>query len=131
MILVDIIIDASCIVAVLLEEDGCNEVRNAVRGKQLVSPACLPYEIGNSLTAAVKKHRITADMVAEIYSEFEKLPVRLVEPDIGKATFIAAEENHYAYDAYYIVCALDMGLPLFSLDNGLIEIAKKRGVKCL
>lgn len=127
----EIIIDASCIVAVLLEEAGCDEVRNAMRGKRLVSPACLPYEIGNSLTASVKKHRISADIVAEIYKEFEKIPVRLVEPDIEKATALAASENHYAYDAYYITCALDLGLPLFSLDSGLIEIAKKRGVKCL
>ncbi len=127
----EIIIDASCIISVLLEEDGCSEVREIARGRRLVAPACLPYEIGNSLSAAVKRHRIAADIVSEIYREFEKLPVRLVEPDIEKAVQIAAEENHYAYDAYYIVCALDMGLPLYSLDNGLVEIAKKRGVKCL
>ena len=102
-----------------------------MKGKRLVSPACLPYEIGNSLTAAVKKHRIDAGIVAEIYKEFENLPVRLIEPDIEKAVQIAAEEKHYAYDVYYIVCALDMGLPLYSLDNGLITIATKRGVKCL
>lgn len=127
----DVIIDASCIMAVLLEEAGCSEVRKCMKGKRLVSPACLPYEIGNSLTAAVKKHRVGSEVVSEIYKEFEKIPVRLVEPNIEKAVRIAAEENHYAYDAYYIACALDMGLPLFSLDNGLIEIAKKRGVRCL
>ncbi|MBP5157521.1 MAG: type II toxin-antitoxin system VapC family toxin [Treponema sp.] len=115
----------------LLEEDGCNEVRNAMKGKRLVSPACLPYEIGISLTAAVKNHRIDARIVSEIYKEFEKLPVRLIDPDIKKAGQIAAEEKQYTYDAYYIVCALDMELPLYSLNNGLITIATKRGVKCL
>ena len=54
-----------------------------------------------------------------------------MEPDIKKAVAIASEERHYAYDVYYIVCALDMGIPLFSLDSGLIRIAKSRGVRCL
>lgn len=127
----DIIIDASCIVAVLLNEEESDGVRKTTKGKRLFSPACLPYEVGNSLTAAVKKHRISTDVVAEIYREFTKLPVCLIKTNIEKAVQIAAEENHYAYDAYYIASALITGLPLYSLDSGLIEIAKKRGVQCL
>ena len=127
----DVIIDASCIVAVLLGEEKAAEVERKTKGARLVSPSCLPYEIGNSLSAAVKRHRIDAEQAVTAMGRFKKLPVRLVEPDVEKAVRLAAEENQYAYDAYYIVCALDRGLPLFSLDNGLIEIAKKRGVQCL
>ena len=127
----DIIIDASCIIAVLTEEPERNLVLEKTAGATLLSPACMPYEIGNSLSALVKRHRINAQKAADTYKEFEKIPVRLVEPNIEKAVALAAEENHYAYDAYYITAAIDMGLPLFSLDEGLVEIAKKRGVKCL
>ena len=127
----DILIDASCIVAVLLGEESGKNVREMTKGVNLVSPACLPYEIGNSLSAAVKRHRISAELIGDIYKEFERLPIRLIEPDIVKALHIAAEENHYAYDAYYIACALDYNLPLYSLDVDMIEIATKRGVKCL
>ena len=127
----DIVIDASCILAILLGEDEASFVRQKTRGTKLFAPNCLPYEIGNSLSAAVKRRRIGAPMVREIYQEFRKLPVRLLEINIENAAQLAADENHYAYDAYYIECALEQGLPLFSLDKGLVKIAEKRGVICL
>ena len=127
----DILIDASCIVAVLLDEEKGPVVEEKTKGASLIAPACLPYEIGNALSAMVKRNRLDSGQAAAIYGEFEKFPIRLIEPDMKKAVRIAAEEKHYAYDAYYIACALDKGLPLYTVDNPLLEIAKKRGVKCL
>ena len=127
----NIIIDASCIIAVLAEEPERVTVLKKTQGTNLFSAACLPYEIGNSLSAMVKKHTADATKAAAAYQEFLKVPVRLIEPDIAKAVRIAAEENHYAYDAHYITCALDTGMPLFTLDNGMIKIARKWGVRCL
>ena len=127
----DIIIDSSCIIAVLLGEEQSSKVREITKGTRLNSAVCLPYEIGNSLSAAVKRHRISSDDAVLAYKEFLRIPVRLIEPDISKAVKIAAQESQYAYDAYYIACAIDMGIPLYTLDNGMIDIAEKRGVKCL
>ncbi len=127
----NIIIDSSCIIAVLLGEDEGKAVKKATKGARLVSAACLPYEVGNSLSSAVKRHRISPEDAVLAYKEFLQIPIRLIEPDISKAVRIAAEEKHYAYDAYYIACAIDTGNPLYSLDQDMIEIAEKRGVKCL
>ena len=127
----DIIIDSSCIIAVLLGEEEGSKVREMTKGTRLNSAACLPYEIGNSLSAAVKRHRISPDDAVLAYKEFQRIPIRLIEPDILKAVKIAAQESQYAYDAYYIACAIDMGISLYTLDNGMIDIAEKRGVKCL
>ena len=66
-----------------------------------------------------------------MYKEFERIPLRLLNVDVKKALRIAAEENQYAYDAYYLACALDARLPLLSLDAGMMEIAQKRGIACL
>ena len=126
----DILIDVSCILAVLAQEGQRDEIIERTRGTHLVSAACLPYEVGNALSAMVKRHRIDGLMAARIYREFQRIPVRLLEVDIEKAVQIAAEENHYAYDAYYVACALDAKLPLYSLDVGMIEIARKRGIVC-
>lgn len=127
----DIIIDASCVLAVLTKEPEREQVLKLTEGTNLISPASLPYEVGNAFSAMIKRNRIDGNQAVSAYEEFEKFPIRLVEPDIKKAVAIASEERHYAYDVYYIVCALDMGIPLFSLDSGLIRIAKSRGVRCL
>lgn len=127
----DVLIDASCIIAILADESERNEVIEKTENTELYSASCLPFEIGNSLSAMVKRHRISCEQAVAAYEEFKKIPVRLIEPDISKALRIAAEENHYAYDAYYIACALDSKIPLYSLDSRMMEIAKKRGAKCL
>ncbi len=127
----DIIIDSSCIIAVLLGEDESTMVKKLTKGTRLVSATCLPYEVGNSLSSAVKRHRISPEEAVLAYKEFMRIPIRLIEPNIAKAVKIATEEKHYAYDAYYIACAIDTGNPLYSLDNEMIEIAEKRGIKCL
>ena len=41
----DIIIDSSCIIAVLLGEEESSKVREITKGTRLNSAACLPYEI--------------------------------------------------------------------------------------
>lgn len=44
---------------------------------------------------------------------------------------LSAEERHYAYDMYYLDCAIRNRCPILSYDERLISIAKKRGIKCL
>ena len=127
----DIVIDASCIIAVLAKETERVIVLEKTKDCKLYSAACLPYEIGNALSAMVKRHRIDSKKAVYTYEEFLKIPIRLMEPDMPNALQIATEENHYTYEAYYIACALEEKMPLLSLDSGLNEIAEKRGVKCL
>ena len=127
----NVIIDASCIIAILADEPERNIVIEKTKGTELIAPACLPYEIGNSLTAMVKRHRIDSTKAVETMEMFKKIPIRLLEPDIVQSVKIASEENHYAYDAYYISCALERNIPLLTFDKTLIEIAERRGVKCL
>ena len=127
----DIIIDASCIIAVLVNEPERELVFERTVDTNLFSPACLPYEIGNALSAMVKRNKIDTEQAVSAIKEYEMFPIQLIEPDIAEAVKIASEERHYAYDVYYITCAIAMRMPLFSLDRGLIKIAEKRGVKCL
>lgn len=126
----EIVVDASCIMAVLTEEPERAQVIARTEGVRLVSPGCLPYEIENALSALVKRGRIDAETAVAAYREFKRLPIRLVEPDGETAVRIATAEKQYAYDAYYLVCAQTMGIPLYSLDNGLLHVAKKRGIQC-
>ena len=48
-----IIIDASAVLALLLNEPTAMKVLDATAGARLISPASLPYEIANALSARV------------------------------------------------------------------------------
>ncbi|MEN6469688.1 MAG: type II toxin-antitoxin system VapC family toxin [Smithella sp.] len=44
---------------------------------------------------------------------------------------IAIEHNTYAYDAYFLECALSHRSPLLTLDRQMREIAGKIGIKIM
>lgn len=55
----------------------------------------------------------------------------LVDVDFNNALEFCAQENHYAYDMFYLDCAVKNRCPLLTLDKKLSEIAVMRGVLCL
>jgi predicted nucleic acid-binding protein len=44
---------------------------------------------------------------------------------------IAQKHQIYAYDAYFIVCAIHEEAPLLSLDKGLCQVARNSDIKIL
>lgn len=68
---------------------------------------------------------------AEVYHEYARIPVRLVEPDITASIVIAGETDSYAYDCYYLNVAEQMSLPLFTYDEKMKDTAVTRGIQCL
>lgn len=127
----DIVIDASCVLSYLLNQEGCDNVVSTVGENQLVAPSCLPYEIGNAVSKLIKRKLISIFEGVSVYHEFSRIPIRLVEPDISNSIVIAGESDSYAYDCYYLNIASQMVLPLFTFDDKMKETAEKRGIKCL
>ena len=64
-----------------------------------------------------------------IFSVTQKVPVKLIKVDIPKALSIALTHNIYAYDAYFLQCAVAASCSILSLDKKLIEIAQKLNIK--
>ena len=126
-----LIIDASCIMAVIKQEDTAQEVMTKSSGYELLSAACLPYEVGNSLSKWLKRDLMTANAAVHCYELFKQLPVTLVNVDFEKSLRYSAAEHQYAYDMYYLDCAVRHGCSILSFDEKLISIAKQRGIKCL
>jgi len=62
---------------------------------------------------------------------FHTIPLRLVEVDLSNALSIANQIKLYAYDAYFLDCAVRHSAPLLTLDRGLERAARKLGVKLL
>ena len=127
----DLVVDASCILEFLLNQQGKDFVVQQIGSKGLVAPQCLPYEIGNAVSKLIKRKFISIFDAVAVYHEFVRIPIRLVEPDISDAIMIAGNTESYAYDAYYISVAKRLGMPLFTLDENMKANAQKQEVSCL
>ncbi|MBR5401607.1 MAG: type II toxin-antitoxin system VapC family toxin [Treponema sp.] len=127
----DIVIDASCILEFLLNQNAKNLVIEKVGSSQLVAPQCLPYEVGNAVSKLIKRKLISIVDGVAVYHEFARIPLRLIEPDIPEAIVIAGNTDSYAYDSYYISVAKRLNMPLFTLDDKMKQNADLQGVVCL
>ena len=54
----EVTVDASVIMAVILNEPSKPGLLRATKGTELVSPPSLPWEVGNALSALFKRRRI-------------------------------------------------------------------------
>jgi predicted nucleic acid-binding protein len=127
----DIIIDASSIIAVIANEPEKPALIEKTRGATLHTPASVHWEIGNAFSAMLKRNRINLDMAQEAIAEYRRIPLRYVEVDLTQALDLAAKLRIYAYDAYIILASLNQRCALLALDKGLKHAAKQAGVNIL
>jgi len=80
-------------------------------------------EIGNAFSAMVKRRRIDQAGTLRGWRLFQSIPLRYLEVDIGSALSLAVQANIYAYDAYFLECAIRQGAPLLTFDGQLRRIA--------
>ena len=113
----EIISDTNIFLAVILEEPEKDNIIQLTAQSNVVSPEILPYEIGNALTAMVKRKQLTREEALAVFEASKSIRVRLLTVDIEKALRIALEHNIYAYDAYFLQCALHLSCPLLTLDK--------------
>jgi predicted nucleic acid-binding protein len=121
--------DANTFLAVALDEPEKAWLVGVTQNCELVSPAALPYEIGNALSALVKRKVISPDQADVIWGRVAMIPARLVDLDLRAALQLAVEEGICAYDAYYLQCARELKCPLLTLDSGMKRVAASLGIK--
>jgi predicted nucleic acid-binding protein len=122
------VIDTSAIIAVLLSEPERALLVRATRGTELVAPASVHWEIGNALSAGLKRRRFTLAQGQRALTAYAAIPIRFVEVDLALSLELAAEHALYAYDAYLLTCALQQRAPLLTLDAGLVRTATTLGI---
>ena len=118
-------------IAVALNEPEKDMIIRLTEGYDLVAPEVLPFEIGNALTTMMKKNALKTDEVVFAWDMVQHIPVELRRIDIRAALNIATECNIYAYDAYFLECALNLRSPLLTLDRRMKEIAQKIGIQVM
>jgi predicted nucleic acid-binding protein len=125
----EIVTDVSAIMAVLLYEPERDAIIAVTEGHEIVGPKCIPWEVGNAFSVAIKRRRITLRKAVNALTAFETIPIRYFDTDIIQAIRIASRYQVYAYDAYYLECAVRHRKPLLTLDCLMMSVGKKWKLK--
>ena len=99
------VIDTSAILAVLLSEPERAALIRATKGAELVAPASVHWEIGNALSAALRRRRLTLAQAQQALTAYAAIAIRFVDVDLALSVDLADEHGMYAYDAYLLTCA--------------------------
>ncbi len=126
-----ICIDTSALISVLTEEESKPKIISATRDAVLVTPASVPWEIGNAISLMFKKSRINLQTGKKLIEIFHQIPIRFLETNFSQVLELSKEYNIYAYDAYFLSICIDQSVPLLSLDKKLNEVATKLRIKVL
>lgn len=124
-------VDTSVVMAVVLDEPNRARAIAATRGKALIAPGSLPWEFGNALSALAKRGVLTARRVGEAVEAFHRIPVQLKEVDLERSLPLAIEGRVHAYDAYMLQCARQYDSPLLTFDGPMQVHARELGIKLL
>ena len=126
-----IIIDTSAIIAVLVNESSKPAIIQATQQTDLLAPSSIHWEIANAFSAMFKRNRLTLAEALTAIAIYQQIPIRFVEVELEESLKISDELGIYAYDAYLLRSAVKYNLPLLTLDQGLKEQAERLGVKVI
>ena len=126
-----IVVDTSVVIAVIAGEAVKPKLIELTKDATIVAPPSIDWEVGNAFSAMLKRSKITLEQAIDAIEVYQEIALEIVEIDLKAAVHLAGKHKIYAYDAYMIQCAIEHGLPIMSLDNNLIEIAKRAGVQII
>jgi len=125
----DIVVDTSVVIAVLVNEPQREVLIERTKGANLLAPPSVHWEVGNAFSAMLRRKRVTLAEALRAIEVYRRIPIRFAEVELGEALKVAGEAGIYAYDAYLIRCARKYGAPLMTLDRDLERVAKGMGVE--
>lgn len=126
---VELVVDTSALLAVLLDEPERPVLISHTRGAVLLAPGSVPWEVGNALIAGFRRNRLDARQVRDAWASFERIPLRLMPIALGKALELAGHLGLYAYDAYVLEAARAHRAPLVATDRRLRAAAAQLGLE--
>lgn len=109
------------------------QVLASISNVSVLVPCVWSLEVANVIARAEKRFGLTEARSAEFVYALQSMHIQ-IDPKtsaqaLGDTLQVARRYNLSAYDAAYLELALREGLPLATLDEGLIKAVKKAGVK--
>lgn len=127
----NITIDTSVLLAVCTNETSKPRLIELTQGHHLLVPGSVHWEVGNALSAMLKRSRLTVIQAQACILAYQQIPLTKIEVDLGAAVELAEQFQMYAYDAYLLTCALAQRTPLLTLDRALMAAAKHLKIEVL
>ncbi len=112
------IVDASAVAAVVFNEPEAEPIVASLRGR-LLAPTLLRYELASVCSSRLLRHPERRAEVLERYQLASALEIEQFEPDWPSLPAQAQLWGLSAYDAAYLQLALQLGVPLLTLDARL------------
>jgi predicted nucleic acid-binding protein len=128
---VELVVDASVLIAVLTGEATRDHLIARTQGAELLAPGSVHWEVGNVFSALLKRRRLKLAEVHAALNAYGQIPIRFVEVELAAALELADRLGLYAHDAYVMACARRQRAPLLTLDVRLGRAAREAGVEVL
>jgi len=119
-----IVADTNAFLAVALDEPDKVRIIELSSGHNLAAPQVLPFEIGNALIAMTRRGSLTPEEVLSCWETVQAITVALHPVEMRSALNLAARFGIYAYDAYFLECALSLRAPILTLDKQMKRVAR-------
>jgi predicted nucleic acid-binding protein len=122
------VVDASVAVAWLFEDEVTPEteaVLDRLSDQEAHAPGLWELEVANVVLSAERRGRISEIASAQIMERLRDLPIR-INPDNPRLHHLLEVARRYgltSYDAAYLTLALQLSLPLATLDRDLAAAA--------
>lgn len=128
MIVVDVSVAASWIFADERDAYAIGAADHVAKHGGLV-PALWRWEMQNVLLFALRRKRISDDLLAQHVADLQELPLDFdFSPGFGVELALAREHNLTVYDAAYLELAMRRACKLATKDEELARAAKSAGV---
>ena len=132
------VVDNSVVMLWCFKDENSNyadSVLDKLTGATAVVPSIWPLEVVNVVLAAERKKRLSESDSVRFLTLISQLPI-IVEDErpemmMKELLALARANNLSSYDASYLDLAIRAGIPIATLDNKLIEAARRVDVSIL
>jgi predicted nucleic acid-binding protein len=126
-----VVLDTSAVLAVLTHGPHRSTLIQLTREAELLAPSSLPAELGNALSAMLKRGRVSLGSAKVAVETFREIPIHLSQIDLGWSLELSHALGLHAYDTYPLVCCLRHQAALLTLNDEQRAAAERAGVEVL
>jgi len=114
------------------ENPYADDILDSLENATAYVPSIWPLEVGNVLLVAERKKRLSEADSIRFIALITELPIIIEQESpermIKEIFALARKHELSSYDASYLDLAMRKGLPIATLDNNLIDAAKRSQV---